>query len=151
MSHDTGAICCSIPISGWAAWRLADLLAAHAQPRRTRWLPKPQHLPAKAKSCIFLFMEGGVSQMDTFEYKPALQKYAGQADAASRRHRRRDRHVFRRAESRDPVLFEFEQHGQSGRWMSDLLPELASAWTTWRSSTASRWTTTITGRPSITR
>lgn len=40
--------------------------------------PKPQHHPAKAKSCIFLFMEGGVSQMDTFEYKPALWKYAGQ-------------------------------------------------------------------------
>ena len=33
---------------------------------------KPQHHPAKAKNCIFLFMEGGVSQMDTFEYKPAL-------------------------------------------------------------------------------
>jgi len=34
-------------------------------------LPKPQHMPAKAKRCIFLFMEGGVSQMDLFEYKPA--------------------------------------------------------------------------------
>ena len=38
---------------------------------------KPQHHPAKAKRCIFLFMEGGVSQMDTFEYKPALVQYAG--------------------------------------------------------------------------
>ena len=39
--------------------------------------PKPPHHPAKAKSCIFLFMEGGVSQMDLFEYKPELIKYAG--------------------------------------------------------------------------
>src|SRR5216110_2867577 len=39
--------------------------------------PRPQHLPAKAKSCIFLFMEGGVSQMDLFEYRPALEKFAG--------------------------------------------------------------------------
>ena len=39
---------------------------------------RPQQIPAKAKRCIFLFMEGGVSQMDTFEYKPALWKYAGQ-------------------------------------------------------------------------
>src|SRR5215831_6058727 len=40
--------------------------------------PKTQHLPAKAKRCIFLFMEGGVSQMDLFEYRPALEKLAGQ-------------------------------------------------------------------------
>jgi len=39
--------------------------------------PKPQHLPAKAKRCIFLFMEGGVSQMDLFEYRPMLEKFAG--------------------------------------------------------------------------
>jgi len=39
--------------------------------------PKPPHFPAKAKSCIFLFMEGGVSQMDLFEYRPALEKFAG--------------------------------------------------------------------------
>ena len=36
------------------------------------------HHPAKAKRCIFLFMEGGVSQMDTFEYRPLLRKYDGQ-------------------------------------------------------------------------
>src|SRR6266581_9376624 len=39
---------------------------------------KPQHLPRKAKHCIFLFMAGGVSQLDTFDYKPSLQKYGGQ-------------------------------------------------------------------------
>ena len=66
----------------------------------TRCSPSPQHHPAKAKNCIFLFMEGGVSQMDTFEYKPALWKYAGQADAEGRAHRRRDRDIFGGSESR---------------------------------------------------
>ncbi|HEX4148629.1 MAG TPA: DUF1501 domain-containing protein, partial [Pirellulales bacterium] len=40
--------------------------------------PKPQHFPVKAKSCIFLFMYGGPSQMDLFDYKPELQKRDGQ-------------------------------------------------------------------------
>src|SRR5438876_11731054 len=39
--------------------------------------PRPQHLPARAKRCIFVFMEGGASQVDVFEYKPALEKDAG--------------------------------------------------------------------------
>jgi hypothetical protein len=38
---------------------------------------KQAHLPAKAKNCIFLYMSGGVSQMDTFDYKPALEKHGG--------------------------------------------------------------------------
>ena len=55
----------------------ADLPAAE-KPKLVNPLdPKPQHRKMKAKNCIFLFMEGGVSQMDTFEYKPALWKYAG--------------------------------------------------------------------------
>src|SRR6266705_467481 len=60
---------------GLGGLALADLLAAEpANPMA----PKAPHHPCRAKSCIFLFMEGGVSQMDTFEYKPALLKYAGQ-------------------------------------------------------------------------
>src|SRR5436853_2698386 len=41
--------------------------------------PKPPHRFAKAKSCIFLFMYGGPSQMDMFDYKPELQKRDGQS------------------------------------------------------------------------
>jgi len=89
-------------------------------------LPKPQHLPAKAKRCIFLFMEGGVSQIDLFEYRPALDKYAGQqipkpsgtvGEIAT----------FSAAPNRlIPSPFQFAQHGQSGRWMTTLLPNLAT-------------------------
>ena len=60
---------------GLGSLALADLLVASESPNPLA--PKPPHHPVKAKSCIFLFMEGGVSQMDTFEYKPALVKYAG--------------------------------------------------------------------------
>ena len=49
---------------------------------------KPPHLPTKAKACIFLFMYGGPSQMDLFDYKPELNRRHGQT--ASLEQRRRD-------------------------------------------------------------
>jgi hypothetical protein len=88
--------------------------------------PKPPHHPRKAKSCIFLFMEGGVSQMDTFEYKPALQKYAGQQMPKAER-TTGELATFSAAPNRViPAYWEFKQHGQSGRWMSSLFPHLAT-------------------------
>jgi hypothetical protein len=87
--------------------------------------PKPQHHTAKAKSCIFLFMEGGVAQMDTFEYKPALLKYAGQRMPKVQR-AEGEIATFSAAPNRIiPPQWGFRQHGQCGRWISDLLPELA--------------------------
>src|SRR3989442_11121761 len=85
-------------------------------------LPKPPHLPAKAKRCIFLFMEGGVSQMDLFDYKPALEKYAGQQSP-----RPEGVHgeiaTFSAAPNRViPSPFRFARHGHSGRWMCEYLP-----------------------------
>jgi Protein of unknown function (DUF1501) len=87
--------------------------------------PKPPQLPAKAKRCIFLFLEGGVSQVDTFEYKPALERYAGKqmpkvegavGEVAT----------FAAAPNRViPPVAPFRQRGHSGLWMSDLLPHLA--------------------------
>src|SRR6185503_3059004 len=88
--------------------------------------PKPPHQPRKAKSCIFLFMEGGVSQMDTFEYKPALQKYAGRQMPKAER-TTGELATFSAAPNRViPAYWEFKQHGQSGRWMSSLFPHLAT-------------------------
>ena len=64
---------------GLGALTLFDLLAPRVSAgNASPLMPKAQHRAAKAKNCIFLFMEGGVSQMDTFEYKPALIKFAGQ-------------------------------------------------------------------------
>ena len=88
--------------------------------------PRPQHRPAKAKNCIFLFMEGGVSQMDTFEYKPELWKHAGKQMPKAER-TEGELATFSAAPNRVIAPFwGFKQYGQSGRWMSDLLPNLAT-------------------------
>ena len=57
-----------------------DVLRASSitTPRAYDLKPRAQHHPAKAKSIIHLFMNGGPSQVDLFDPKPALQKYAGQ-------------------------------------------------------------------------
>ncbi len=88
--------------------------------------PKPQHFPRKAKSCIFLFMAGGVSQVDTFDYKPALRKYAGgrlpQVPGLSG-----EMAGFLAAPHRAiPSPFDFKPCGQSGRQISTLFPRIGS-------------------------
>ncbi len=115
---------------GLGSLALADLLAgnaASAAPADANPLAaKSPHHATKAKSCIFLFMEGGVSQMDTFEYKPALLKYAGKQMPKAER---TDGEIatFSAAPNRIiPPYWDFKQHGQTGRWISDLLPELGA-------------------------
>ncbi|MGL5096280.1 MAG: DUF1501 domain-containing protein, partial [Planctomycetia bacterium] len=81
--------------------------------------PKASHFPGKAKSCIFLFMYGGPSQMDTFDYKPELQKRDGQAVQME---------IRRRSVQPSKLLAskrKFKQHGESGLWCSDALPHLS--------------------------
>jgi hypothetical protein len=88
--------------------------------------PRPAHKPAKAKRCIFLFMEGGVSQMDLFEHKPLLTKLAGQrmppASGTSG-----EIATFSAAPNRIiPPVAPLRPHGQSGRYVTDLMPALAT-------------------------
>jgi len=107
---------------GLGGLALVDMLAAESNPMTLR---QPHHA-CKAKSCIFLFMEGGVSQMDTFEYKPALVKYAGKQMPKAER-TTGEIATFSSAPNRViPPYWQFKQHGQSGRWMSSLLPNLAT-------------------------
>src|SRR6266436_3928318 len=107
---------------GLGGLALVDMLAAESNPMA----PRAPHHSCKAKSCIFLFMEGGVSQMDTFEYKPALVKYAGQQMPKAER-TTGEIATFSSAPNRViPPYWQFKQHGQSGRWMSSLLPNLAT-------------------------
>src|SRR5437867_2790417 len=82
-------------------------------------LPRPPHFPARAKSCIFLFMYGGPSQMDLFDYKPELQKRDGQSIQMELR---------RRSVQPSKLLASkrtFDRYGRSGQWCSDALPLLA--------------------------
>lgn len=87
---------------------------------------RPPHLPRRAKNCIFLFMCGGVSQMDSFEHKPILNELHGKPiprvpNIASGE--LQGRLTFPHACVGSP--FRFARHGQSGRWLSELFPHLA--------------------------
>jgi len=84
------------------------------------FLPKPSHFPARAKSVISLFMCGGVSQVDTFDYKPMLAKYHGQPLEGHGE-------VTVRQGYPGPLMkspYAFKQYGQSGKWVSDLFPNI---------------------------
>jgi hypothetical protein len=81
-------------------------------------VPKPPHLSPKAKSCIFLFMAGAPSQMDTFDPKPILGKYHGTPITR----------VYGSLEKRIYVgsPFKFAKHGQCGMEVSEIFPHLAT-------------------------
>ena len=84
--------------------------------------PKPPMIKQRAKSCIFLFMYGGPSHVDTFDHKPELFKFDGQTIKVK---------TFGRGGHRDEgrivgPKWNFAQHGQCGAWVSDLFPNLAT-------------------------
>ena len=82
---------------------------------------KQPHFPARAKRIIFLFMWGGPSHVDTFDPKPKLNDLDGQPLPSE---------VTQRNQSKAGTIlgskFRFAQHGQSGLWMSELFPQLAT-------------------------
>ncbi len=89
--------------------------------------PKPTHFPAKAKNVIFLFMAGGPSQLEMFSYKPQLQELNGQPIPDSFIEGKR--FAFMNSSHRRKLLATkrtFRQYGESGAWISDLLPWTAS-------------------------
>ena len=79
------------------------------------------HHPARVKRVIQLFMNGGASPMDTFDYKPALEKHHGQMLGPKVRPEGQTGDCG--AVMKSP--FAFQQHGQSGRWVSSVFPEQA--------------------------
>lgn len=83
--------------------------------------PKPPHFAPKAKSVIFLFMYGGPSHIDTFDYKPTMTGRDGQTIKVKTFGRGGHRNEGRIVEPR----WKFKQYGQSGKWVSDLFPHLA--------------------------
>ncbi len=82
------------------------------------------HFAPKAKRIIYLHMNGGPSQLDTFAYKPQLRERFDQDLPDSIRQGQRIT-TMTSGQTRFPVapsIFKFAQHGQSGAWVSDLLP-----------------------------
>lgn len=84
--------------------------------------PKKPHFPAKAKSVIFLYMYGGPSHLDTFDYKPKMKGMDGKSVQVKTFGRGGHRNEGRIVEPK----FEFKQYGQSGKWVSSLFPHLAT-------------------------
>jgi hypothetical protein len=82
--------------------------------------PKPAPLPAKAKSVIYLFMYGGPSHIDTFDYKPAMNGMDGKTVNVKTFGRGGHRNQGRIVEPR----WRFQQRGECGKWVSDLFPHL---------------------------
>lgn len=85
-------------------------------------MPKAPHFKPRAKSMISLFMSGGVSHLDTFQYKPALEKYnrmpmEGKGDVKVRQ-------GYPGPLMKSP--FSFKQYGQSGAWVSEIFPNVAT-------------------------
>jgi hypothetical protein len=107
--------------AGFTGLALASMLAGEqwhpAQAKDS--LHTPPQLPHRAKHCIFLYMYGGPSQMDLFDYKPELQKRDGQSVQIELR--RRDVKEGKLLGSRR----KFQQHGHSGLWCSDAFPNIA--------------------------
>lgn len=83
---------------------------------------QPMFAP-RAKRVIFIFMQGGPSQIDTFDYKPALEKYHGQKQTF------RDARKMARQGMAQPELimqspWKFKPYGEMGHWVSDLFPHI---------------------------
>ena len=85
--------------------------------------PRPAHSRPRAKSIIFLYMDGGVSQVDSFDYKPLLEKHHGEDPhhAIGKLEKTQFANVGKVMKS----PWKFAQRGQSGLWVSDLFPHIA--------------------------
>jgi hypothetical protein len=99
---------------GLAGIALAQLFAREAHAAGT-------HHPAKAKKIIMIFLPGGLSSVDTFDYKPELEKHDGKATQGA--------NTITPFNGKKGTLMQspwkFKQYGKSGKWVSDLVPHLA--------------------------
>ena len=109
----------------WAREHMRELFAAGVDPSlQTHGVLPALHFAPKAKRVIYLFMSGGPSHIDLFDYKPNLRGYHGQELPGSVRMGQRITGMTSGQKSFPCVapMFEFAQHGQCGAWISDLLP-----------------------------
>lgn len=103
---------------GFGSLALSSLLAETASPDPLA--VKAPHFPAKAKRIIFIFLSGGPSQVDTFDYKPLLARDDGKPFPFDK-----PKIQFNSTGNLLKSPWNFKQYGQSGLWVSDLFPKLA--------------------------
>jgi hypothetical protein len=108
--------------AGFGMIGLASVLAAEAPASGVAnpLAPKTPHRPAKAKHIIHLYMNGGPSQVDTFDPKPALARYSGQRPARIANYRTENQTVGLR-----PSPFKFPRSGKAGLQISEIFPNVA--------------------------
>ncbi len=105
---------------GFGSIALATMLHERAK-AESAGQPRPTHFAPKARSVIFLFMDGGVSQVDSFDPKPRLQKEHGQKPKF-----KTDATVFNAKGNLMASPWEFKRYGESGIPISDLFPHLGT-------------------------
>ena len=109
---------------GFGAVAASDLLAAASAPGEAPLAVRNPHFPARAKRVIHLFMNGGPSQIDTFDPKPTLTKLDGKELPESVKNT-----LQRTQKNRVGTIwaspFSFQKHGQSGLEISELFPQVA--------------------------
>jgi hypothetical protein len=105
----------------------AGVGAALSRPGADHGVLPGLHVPPKAKRVIYLFMSGGPSQLETFDYKPVLNERNGQQLPDSVRMGQRLTGMSGNQASLPLAgsVFKFQQHGQGGAWISELLPHTA--------------------------
>src|SRR5579871_4616756 len=121
--------------AGFGSLALTFMLAQEAEAdikraggRYNPLAPRPQMLPARAKSVIFLFMYGGPSQVDTFDPKPGLEKYNGKTLTADILKGVGEIKTFGGG-NRAPLMrspFTFQKYGKSGIEVSEIFPHLGT-------------------------
>ncbi|MGV3607898.1 MAG: DUF1501 domain-containing protein [Planctomycetaceae bacterium] len=106
--------------AGFGSMALAALLGESTQAADNPLAPKEPHFAAKAKRVIFLFMHGGPSHVDTFDYKPLLFRDDGKPLPFAK-----PRIVSSPTDNLLASPWKFQQYGQSGTWVSQLFPNVA--------------------------
>jgi hypothetical protein len=104
---------------------MAGLASGRAMAASNPLAGRATHFAPRARRVIFIFMQGGPSQVDTFDYKPLLAQQEGQMlnfDDARTLANTRTRSTPQRVMN---TLWDFSRHGESGQWVSSLFPEMA--------------------------
>src|SRR4051812_24998298 len=105
------------------------LLAADAKKNSIEFnplSPKPPHFAPKAKQCIFIYMEGGVSQLDLFDPKPKLNELNGQKLPESFTKNVRFAFIEKNSAQLLGSPYKFQRYGKCGMEMSAMLPHLGA-------------------------
>ena len=95
--------------------------SAGAKEKHYDLLPKPPMFPPKAKAVIFIYIGGGMSNIDMWDYKPGLVKFDGKPAPFEIKGR-----ALNGSQQVMASPWKFKQYGQSGRWFSELVPNLAT-------------------------